>query len=377
MHERWGEVDEGRMMHDTNPFTPSFGEVPAYMAGRREAIASIVRALESPHRRPELTTIISGARGTGKTALLSLVGAKAAERGWVVASVTALEGMLDDIEIRARKGAAHLLDSTGGMRVSGIGILQVVNVSFEADRSVGGNWRSRMEYVLDALEESGSGLVIAVDEVDADLDEMVQLAAVYQHFVREGRRIALLMAGLPSSVSALVSDKTVSFLRRAKSVPLTRIDDAEIEVALRKTIREGGREAQAADLRRAAQAISGFPFLMQLVGYCAWDENPSSPVISSEDFERGIEEAREEMRVSVLEATLRDLSDGDVAFLRAMLQDEGDSETSAIGTRLGWSTSQVAQYRRRLIEAGVIGGRRRGVVGFDLPFFREFLESQA
>jgi hypothetical protein len=36
----------------------------------------------------------------------------------------------------------------------------------------------------------------------------------------------------------------------------------------------------------------------------------------------------------------------------------------------------VAQYRRRLIEAGVIGARGRGVVGFDLPFFRDYLLSE-
>lgn len=44
-------------------------------------------------------------------------------------------------------------------------------------------------------------MLFTVDEVDPTLDEMVQLAAFYQHFVREGRKVALLMAGLPHNIS--------------------------------------------------------------------------------------------------------------------------------------------------------------------------------
>jgi hypothetical protein len=38
---------------------------------------------------------------------------------------------------------------------------------------------------------------------------------VFQHFVWERREVALLLAGLPQQVSALLRDKQVSFLRRA------------------------------------------------------------------------------------------------------------------------------------------------------------------
>lgn len=59
------------MSIEENPFTPSFGEIPVYLAGRREIIDACSRAFLSERRRPELTTLFSGARGTGKTALLS------------------------------------------------------------------------------------------------------------------------------------------------------------------------------------------------------------------------------------------------------------------------------------------------------------------
>ena len=68
-----------------------------------------------------------------------------------------------------------------------------------------------------------------------------------------------------------------------------------------------------------------------------------------------------------------ELSPGDLRFLFAMLEDEGDSRVADLSERLDRSTSLVAQYRRRLIDAGVIGERTRGVVGFDMPYFKEFL----
>lgn len=356
-----------------NPFTPGFGEIPAHLAGRKPMIADLTRAFRSERHKPELTTIISGARGTGKTTLLTLLANKAEEQGWIAASATALPGMLDDIEIRTREQAAHLIDPDDSPTVVGVGIPKVIDIRFAEKRPATDNWRSRMEGLLEQLEAHNTGVLITVDEVDVGLDEMIQLAAVYQHFVREGRKVALLMAGLPHHISTLLSKKTVSFLRRAQTTELGRIADFEIADALLKTIQENGRSADAEGLEIATQAIGGFPFLMQLVGYRSWDANPESERISLEDFRRGIEMAREELRARILEATYRDLSPEDVRFASAMLQDERESRIADLAARLDRSSAQVAQYRKRLIEAGVIGQRRRGVVAFELPYFREYL----
>ena len=82
-----------------NPFTPSFGEVPAHVAGRRQIIADVSGALSKRSRSPELTSLFSGARGTGKTTLLSVLANKAESSGWISVNVTALPGMLEDVEV--------------------------------------------------------------------------------------------------------------------------------------------------------------------------------------------------------------------------------------------------------------------------------------
>ena len=74
----------------------------------------------------------------------------------------------------------------------------------------------------------------------------------------------------------------------------------------------------------------------------------------------------------MLESTYRDLSDGDVAFLKAMLPDDGQSLMKDVATRMGKSRSYASAYRERLLRQGVIGEPDRNAVGFEPPGFREY-----
>ena len=88
------------VMH--NPFTPSFGIIPPYMAGREDLIEELSNAFSNGLGDPNLSTIVSGPRGSGKTALLSFVAEEAASQGWISANTTAATGMLEDILDQAR-----------------------------------------------------------------------------------------------------------------------------------------------------------------------------------------------------------------------------------------------------------------------------------
>lgn len=171
------------------------------------------------------------------------------------------------------------------------------------------------------------------------------------------------MAGLPHNISSLLNNKTVSFLRRSNRRALDRIPDGEVSAALVRTAQAGNRNVDAAALTAATESIGGFPFMLQLVGYYAWDENPRASTLDSADFARGIAIAQQEMTYRVLDATFAELSPGDLRFAAAMLEDEGDSRIADLVERLGRSSSVVAQYRKPLIDTGIIGKRARGLVG--------------
>lgn len=360
-----------------NPFTPSFGKVPPFMAGRAEIVSDIVQAFENGAGDPNLSTIFVGSRGTGKTALLFHLSAEASGRGWICVNVSSVPGMLEDILERANEAARHLLDEPAKARLTGINLTQLVGIEWSYEPKEAGNWRTRMNRLLDKLALQDIGLLITVDEVNPELDEMVQLASIYQHFVGENRKVALFMAGLPGKVLSLLRNESVSFLRRSCQHRLGRVSDSEIQIALRKTIEEGGRSIAPEAMGAAVRAIEGFPYMMQLVGHRMWAQHPDAAVITDDDAQSGIDLARRDFEQRVLDATYYDLSRGDVRVLEAMLADSRESRLSDISERLGEGSNYVSAYKRRLVEQGVISELGRGVVAFELPGFRDYLAARA
>lgn len=356
-----------------NPFTPTFGQVPANMAGRDRLLREMSLAFNAQTRAPELTMLLSGARGSGKTVLLASIANEAEASGWISVSTAAAEGMLEDILVQTTDKASHLIDAPGQDKsLTGVGIGQILSLEWERGGEQPANWRLKMQKLISALEDVGSGLLILVDEFDPSIEEAVQLASVYQLFVMEDRRVALVMAGLPYNIERAKGDKRISFVRRAQQRKLGRVADMEVGAAIRKTVVDGGRTIGDEALGVAVDAAGGFPFMIQLVGYRMWGRNPENEEISMDDALVGAALAQEELRSYVLESTYRDLSDGDVAFLKAMLPDDGQSSMKDVASRMGKSSSYASTYRERLLRQGVIGEPDRNAVGFELPGFREY-----
>lgn len=356
-----------------NPFTPVFGKVPPYFAGRERVMDDIIGTLEHPQNSPDRCSIFVGARGTGKTALLTYFSHEAEARGWVSANVTASPSMLDDILQCVTGAAAHLVDKKPSRRLTGVSVAPIGGVEWENAPEAPANWRTRMNGLLDQLAQRETGLLITVDEVDPTLDEMAQLVTTYQHFVREGRDVVLLMAGLPHRVSALLSGSSTSFLRRAARHNLGSIPRYEVEQAFRLTVAEGGRSIDEAAAELAVQAIDGFPFMFQLVGYRSWNVSADSANLTKSGVEQGVKLAKEELVDRVFDATLAELSPGDVAFLAAMASLPQPALQADVRKKLGKSASHVSTYKRRLLEAGVIEEPRRGFLAFALPGFGEYI----
>ncbi len=404
----------------SNPFNPGFGHVPARVAGRAAIQADLRQALEVGRDDPNLCTLLVGPRGTGKTALLNLSLRWAQELDWAVASVTTGPDMLQQV-IEQTMLAVQKLPHVDGVKVK----TPVVEVSLTGGLAETGTWRTRMSLLLDALNAKGRGLLICVDEVLAQDPTLVSLVADYQQLsASEGKKVALFMAGLPDNVRGVKKDKIASFLRRARMQQLGAIPSGDVREAMTLSFADSGQtiEPRALDvkkdkiasfLRRARMqqlgaipsgdvreamtlsfadsgqtiepraldsmvtAIDGYPYLFQLVGYYTWRYAQGAGVVTAQHAGPGIESARDEMRETVIDATLADLSDGDLSFLAAMLPDQETSTLKDLGQRLGRSSGHVSTYKKRLLRAGVLTTVGRGRVRFALPGLREALEEES
>lgn len=366
----------GKQHEQINPFTPLFGKVPAVIAGREDIIARLSDALESDAASPELCSIITGVRGSGKTTLLRYLESCAGELGWVVASTTAEKGMLDDLLLKARESAAHLVEKKGKKKLTQVGVAPLGSLAWENDADEGANWRSNITSLLDELAKSDTGILFVVDEIDGSLDEMVRLATVFQLLIGENRKVALFMAGLPYHVSSLLLGKTTSFLRRAQQFKLGPIPDYAVEEAFRATVQEAGKGIEDDALDFAVQAIDGFPYLLQLVGFRAWNASRDARTIALSHVEQGVRVAKEELKDRVFASTLEELSAGDMEFLAAMKKDGAYTSRPEIAQATGRDSSWISRYKKRLLEAGVVEEPRRGKLKFALSGFAEYLAEE-
>ena len=159
-----------------NPFTPTFGQVPANMAGRDPLLREMRAAFGAQARTPEHTMLLSGARGSGKTVLLASIADEAGRNGWIAVSTAASHGMLEDILVQAVNKASHLVDTANQKRsLTGVGIGQILSLEWEQGGEQPANWRLKMQNLISALEEAESGLLVLVDELDPSVEEAAQL----------------------------------------------------------------------------------------------------------------------------------------------------------------------------------------------------------
>lgn len=359
-----------------NPFTPSFGRIPPILAGRNFVVDEMLHALDQAASAPDLCTLYTGPRGMGKTALMLRIAELAGECGWVSASTTAGVGMLEDLMEQALHNAAEYTDHKSGARLKSLGLGNIFSAEWEYRRESSGNWRTRMGRLLEELNERDVGLLMTVDEVKVTIPEMIQLVNTLQHFFGERRKVALLLAGLPGNVSSLVAHERASFLRRAIRQDLGLVQDMDVREALRDTIDSSGKAISDRALDMAVEAIGGYPYMMQLVGYRSWDASGDSEEITGENVESGIRRARMDFKNGVLDATYRSLSAMDRKFLFAMLEDNEVSSIEDISKRMGRTPGYARTYRERILDQGLVVEPDRGLVKYGIPFLREFLQER-
>ena len=80
------------------------------------------------------------------------------------------------------------------------------------------------------------------------------------------------------------------------------------------------------------------------------------------------------MEESIFASTYRELSKGDLRYLRAMLPDARESRTADVAARMEVTSGYAAKYKSRLLAQGVVSEPARGWIAFEIPGFRDYLE---
>ena len=364
------------MSEPVNPFRPTAGAEPPLLVGRAGLLDEFVYGLQIRTGAPGLLTIFTGARGVGKTVMLGEAEDEARRAGWAVISETATRGFLGRIGHMMQPLIEELGNGPPKRRITGLGVAGFsIDTELPPDQQT--SWRQLGEELLRLLDAQGTGLAITLDEIHgADRDELAQLAASVQHFIRAGLPVALVFAGLPAAVSDLLDEGVATFLRRADRIDLNAAAVDEVEASYAEVFAALPGAVSSDLLRMAAEATGGYPFLIQLVGYHLWQVAEAAPApLEAQQIELAVSAARRRNTRMVIGAALAAATPKDLEFLRAMAEDDGPSRTADIGHRLDNARNTIGNYRARLIDAGLIEPAGHGLVEFAIPGLREHLRS--
>ena len=333
-------------MRPPNPFSPSFGISPPVLVGRRDVLNSFDTVFDSI-RSPSYATLLWGFRGVGKTVLLNEIEDRAKARGWVVVSDSASgrRGMVDRIASKAAALLASLMHehdpaprrTVTGVSIMGMGI-QTERVPVPVpDENGKADLEGTLASLGDLLVERGTGLLLTIDELHvSEIDEIREFGNVFQiSSRRQERPIAFVGAALPELEERLLSGDASTFLQRCRRHEIGNLRPSETAAALRRPIELAGARIDDDALTIAVDASGGRPYLVQLIGYYAWDETEDlARGVSAAEVRRAVDDATEQYGRHVHGPVWYRLSDLDKRFLAAMLTDReppAPSPTSAYG----------------------------------------------
>ncbi|GAA1863190.1 ATP-binding protein [Paeniglutamicibacter psychrophenolicus] len=361
-----------------NPFRPTFGRTPPELIDRDGTLEEFEYGLHIRSGVLGLLSIITGARGVGKTVMLNEAQDLAREQGWAVISETSTEGFLARIADAALLIDQELGDGPPARKVvsftaGGFGL----GTQLPRERQV--EFRNLGARLLQRLDAHGTGLLITLDEIqDANRGELLQLAAVLQHWVREGLPVGFVCAGLPAAVSDILDEGVATFLRRADRIDLHSVAIRDVHDSYARQFSKAGISLPEGFLEEAATSTLGYPFLVQLVGYFLWKEaERGAGVVDLASARRAVAIALKRNVRMVVGPAIAKVSERDMDYLRAMSVDPGPSSTAMVAERMKASLQLASNYRARLIEAGLIETAGRGEVTYSIPGLREHLRGGA
>ena len=344
--------------------------VPTVFIDRDETVRMLVDGLAEPGS-PYRTTLISGVRGVGKTALLTDVCNEfRKDKHWIVADIPSngsiMETLIQTIQVKASSELRKALGSIDGLSVSVLG----VGVSYSSrENNVG--YQLVLEQMLEKMQDRKMRLLVAIDEVTAN-NEVKLFASIYQIMLRRGFPISLIMTGLPKNISELQNDKVLTFLLRSTRIDLPMLNDVNVRYSYKDTFEKGGIVANDESLRTMTRLTLGYSYAFQLLGYLLWETGAKE--ITSEVIDSVMDRYETGLFRNAYAKIYEESSRVDREFLQAMaFSDEYPVPSKAIADTLAKEPGYISRYRRRLIDSGIIQPEGYGYLSFALPLFREYI----
>lgn len=393
-----------------NPYTPGSGRTPPALVGRdAELIAAELLIQRTTQGKAGRCLMLYGLRCVGKTVLLNEIRHRGAGAGWLTASMEAKQDkkgaeqdkkgaeqsrarLSREISSSARQLKSWRERSTDKIKVAwatissfsitaGVGPLTVGTEIAPSHRASSGTLELDLEDliadIVPALQESGIGMALFIDEIQ-DLDRaMLEALLATQHRAAQNEwPFYVFGAGLPMVPATLAEARSYAE-RQFDYRHIGRFSPEEARTALVQPAEEAGVEFTEAAAATVLASAQGYPYFLQVYGDLVWQIADTSPVsvgAATSATAAGIGEIDRSLFRSRWDRATPKQKD----LMIAMSDDDGPSSISDLAARMGKKRpSDISVFRDELIRKGLIYAPERGYLEFTVPLMTDYVRRQA
>lgn len=375
-----------------NPYNPGAGVPPPELAGRDNLVeiaqVAITRAKAG---RPAKSAIILGLRGVGKTVLLNAFEAIAEEQGCQTALLEIdpgtplaqqlapqLQHILHRLD-RVKKAGNEVQKAFGALRAfASMFKATVGDVDFgfavtpaTGDLSI--DLTDLFVAIAEAAKKRDTAVILLIDEIQYLQKDDLSALIMAMHKIAQRQLPLLLFGGGLPQLAKLAGDAKSYAERLFDYPPIGPLDEAGARLALSAPAeREGVKYAKDA-LDYVIDQTGRYPFFLQVWGSHCWDAASKSPITLA-DAKRASETAIAALDEGIFKVRLARLTERQKAYARAMADFGAEpANSSDVANALNLSLSQAAPIRDELIKKGMAYSPERGLIGFTVPKFDEYM----
>lgn len=375
-----------------NPYNPGAGVPPPELSGRdgliEQARVAIVRVKAG---RPAKSAILLGLRGVGKTVLLNSFEAIADEEGCQTALIEIepslplaqqlappLQQILHRLD-RMKKAGADLQKAFGALRsFASMFKATVADVDFSlstvpATGDLTIDLTELFIAIAEAAKKRDTAVVLLIDEIQYLQKNDLSALIMAMHKMAQRQLPLLLFGGGLPQLAKLAGDAKSYAERLFDYPPIGALDQAGARLALTAPAEREGVKYNKDALDFIIEQTGRYPFFLQVWGAHCWEAAAKSPITLA-DAKRASETAVAALDEGIFKVRLARLTDRQKVYARAMASFGPEPVNSSdIARALKLSLSQAAPIRDELIKKGMAYSPERGLIGFTVPKFDEFM----
>lgn len=344
----------------SNPFTLTFAKVPNVLI-ERNAQKNQIENMFNSMTPSNMIYMITGARGTGKTVMLSeLINSFYEDNDWVTIDLDPLQDLVNQFDYKLK--SRNMRSKNTEVTISTPEILGA-SAELKIKSSKDTDLESSIEKSLEKIKKQGRRVFIAIDDA-SNTEQMRLFASMYQRLIRHDFPVYLVMTGIAKELQSLQDEKSLTFLTRALKITIETLNSTRIRAKYQEVLKI---DYELAD--DMAKFVKGYTYGFQVLGYIAWEWQNKKRKFTLDNL---VDEFDLQIAECSYDKIWVELSDRDKDVLYCIAE-EGIANVESVRNKLNMTSPSFSTYRMRLIKQGVVNPIRHGYLEISLPRFDEYV----